>query len=164
VLTMQERKGKIKGLRFCYVGEGNNVAASTGLLVAALGGEAIVASPKGFELPEKIQSLAGSLPGRLVQVEDPIEAAKGADVLYTDTWVSMGDEAKAEAQRRALSRYRIDDALIAQAPAAIVMHCLPAVRGEEITKEIMYSDRSAIWDQAENRLHVQKALLRRLLA
>jgi ornithine carbamoyltransferase len=164
VLTILERKGNIEGARLCYVGEGNNVAASTGLLVAALGGHAIVASPEGFELPDAILEEAKELPGTLEQTTDPMAAAKGADALYTDTWVSMGDEASAAAQRAALSAYRIDDALLARAPEAIVLHCLPAVRGEEITREIMYSDRSAIWDQAENRLHVQKALLRRLLS
>lgn len=157
--TILEHKGRIEGIKFCYVGEGNNVAASTGLLLAALGAEVKVASPKGMELKPEILAAARGLEGALVQLEDPVEAARGADVLYTDTWVSMGAEGSAEAQRKALSKYRIDDALLAVAPEAIVMHCLPAVRGEEITKEIMYGTRSAIWDQAENRLHAQKALL-----
>lgn len=157
--TILERKGRIEGIKFCFVGEGNNVAASTGLLLAALGAEVKVASPKGMSLKPEILAAARGLEGAFEPIEDPIEAARGADVLYTDTWVSMGAEGSAEAQRKALSRYRIDDTLMAVAPNAIVMHCLPAVRGEEITKEIMYGPRSAIWDQAENRLHAQKALL-----
>lgn len=162
--TILEHKGRIEGIKFTYVGEGNNVAASTGLLLAALGAEVKVASPKGMELKPDILAAAQGLEGALVQLEDPMEAARGADVLYTDTWVSMGAEAGAEAQRKALSKYRIDDAMLKAAPKAIVMHCLPAVRGEEITKEIMYGPQSALWDQAENRLHAQKALLAWLLS
>ena len=162
--TVLERKGRIEGIKFTYVGEGNNVAASTGLLLAALGAEVKVASPRSMMLKPDILAAAQGLEGSLVALEDPLEAARGADVLYTDTWVSMGAEAGAEAQRKALSAYRIDDAMLKLAPKAMVMHCLPAVRGEEITKEIMYGPQSAIWDQAENRLHAQKALLQWLLS
>lgn len=161
--TILEHKGRIEGIKFCFVGEGNNVAASTGLLLAALGAEVKVASPKGMALKPDILEAARGLEGAFLQLEDPMEAARDADVLYTDTWVSMGAESGADAQRKALSAYRIDEALLAVAPKAIVMHCLPAVRGEEITREIMYGPRSAIWDQAENRLHAQKALLAWLL-
>jgi ornithine carbamoyltransferase len=162
--TILEHKGRIEGIKFTFVGEGNNVAASTGLLLAALGAEVKVASPKGMSLKQDILAAAEGLEGSLVALEDPLEAAHDADVLYTDTWVSMGAESGAEAQRKALSAYRIDDAMLKLAPKAIVMHCLPAVRGEEITKEIMYGPQSAIWDQAENRLHAQKALLQWLLS
>ncbi|HJL40342.1 MAG TPA: ornithine carbamoyltransferase [Myxococcales bacterium LLY-WYZ-16_1] len=163
-LTIRERKGSIEGLRFVFVGEGNNVAASTGTLLCALGAQVWVASPRGYGLPDWVRKRCHGLPGELHSVESVQGAVEGADVLYTDTWISMGREAEAEARRRIFADFRIDSALLAAAPDAIVMHCLPAVRGEEIDTDVMQSERSAIWDQAENRLHVQKALLLRLLA
>jgi ornithine carbamoyltransferase len=159
-----ERKGKIEGLKIAFVGEGNNVAASLGLLSASLGAQVFVAAPEGYGLREEIRRAARSLLGSLVEVVDVGEAVGGADVLYTDTWVSMGQEDEAKERRERFRGYRIDrDALAKAKPDAIVMHCLPAVRDEEIETEIMYGPNSAIWDQAENRLHVQKALLRRLI-
>jgi ornithine carbamoyltransferase len=165
LLTLQERRGRIEGLRVAFIGEGNNVVASTGLLAAAFGAEVVVASPAGYGLPQPLLAQAGALAGSVTQLEDPREAARGADVLYTDTWISMGQEAEAEARRSLFGGYKIDAALLALArPDALVLHCLPAVRGEEIEVDVMYGPRSAIWDQAENRLHAQKALLLRLLA
>lgn len=164
-LTIQERKGELKGLRFAFVGEGNNVATSTGLLLAALGAQVRVASPAGYGLPPAVLDQAHGLAGTLTQVEDPVAAVRAADVVYTDTWISMGQEAEAEARRQIFGRYRVDQDLMRHADdEAIVMHCLPAVRGEEIDGDLMYEERSALWDQAENRLHVQKALLLELLA
>lgn len=164
-LTIQERKGELKGLRFAFVGEGNNVATSTGLLLAALGAQVRVASPAGYGLPPAVLDQAQGLAGTLTQVEDPVAAVRAADVVYTDTWISMGQEAEAEARRQIFGRYRVDQELMRHADdEAIVMHCLPAVRGEEIDGDLMYEERSALWDQAENRLHVQKALLLELLA
>lgn len=163
MLTILERRGKIEGSTITFIGEGNNVAASLALLGAMLGAEVRVASPVARGLPEEITTLAAKLPGHVVQLEDPLAAARGADVVYTDTWVSMGRENDAAELREAFNNYRIDDRVLSAAPNAIVMHCLPAVHGEEIEPEIMYGAQSAIWDQAENRLHVQKALLLQLL-
>lgn len=162
-LTIRERKGRLEGLRFAFIGEGNNVAASTGLLLAALGMQVVIASPAGYGLPPSQFERARGLAGTLECVEGVQEAVEGADVVYTDTWVSMGQELEAEARRSAFVGFKVDEALLESAPDAIVMHCLPAVRGEEIDTDVMYGERSAIWDQAENRLHVQKALMLRLL-
>lgn len=163
-LTIQERLGRIEGAVFAFVGEGNNVAASTGLLLAALGADVRVASPEDYGLPASILYRGRGLAGSIRQTTSVEEAVEGADVLYTDTWISMGQEDET-AQRRAVFRgYRIDgDVLRLASPNAFVMHCLPAVRGEEIDADVMYGPASAIWDQAENRLHVQKALLRAFL-
>jgi ornithine carbamoyltransferase len=123
--------------------------------------DVVVASPKGYGLPDRALQEAKGMEGRVVQVTDPKEAFDGAHVLYTDTWVSMGQEEEEKKRRQLFKGYTIDASAIARADAkAIVMHCLPAVRGDEIDVETMYGDRSAIWDQAENRLHAQKALLR----
>jgi ornithine carbamoyltransferase len=157
VLTIIERKGTIEGLRIAFIGEGNNVAVSIALLATALGAKVIVASPSRYGLP--------ALAKDIEQTEDVTAAVANADVLYTDTWISMGQEGEAEERRQAFFGYKIDRALLQRAKTdAIVLHCLPAVRGEEIDVDVMYSDQSAIWDQAENRLHVQKALLRRIAA
>lgn len=164
VLTIVERKGRIEGAKIAFVGEGNNVAASLGLLAASLGAHVVVASPEGYGLPASIQDLARDLPGSLEQVVEVARAVEGADVLYTDTWVSMGQEEEAMARRERFFGYRVDRSALGRAgPGAIIMHCLPAVRGEEIEASVMYGPESAIWDQAENRLHVQKALLRCLV-
>ncbi len=163
-LTVLERFGTVEGTTMAFIGEGNNVAASTGLLLAALGAEVRVASPAGYGLPDAIVSEADGLAGRLDSTTDPTAAVDGAHVLYTDTWVSMGQESEAGERRAHFRGYRIDADLVARArPDAIVMHCLPAVRGEEIDTDVMYGSQSAIWDQAENRLHAQKALLRMLM-
>lgn len=159
-LTIQQRLGRIEGIRFAFIGEGNNVATSTGLVLAMLGAEVVVASPEGYGLPARVLEEARGMKGEIRQVIDPVEAVKGAHAVYTDTWISMGQEAEAAERRKVFGRYRVDEALMAHAAAeAIVMHCLPAVRDEEIAASLMYDDRSAIWNQAENRLHAQKALM-----
>ena len=158
--TVFERKGRIEGIKFGFVGDGNNVAASTGLLFAALGADVVIASPDGYGLPETIQKLGEGLAGRFRQVQDVDEAIVGAEVLYTDTWVSMGQEEERMERLAKFRAYTVDDeALKKAAPGCVVMHCLPAVPGDEISAEVMNGPQSAIWDQAENRLHAQKALL-----
>jgi ornithine carbamoyltransferase len=156
LLTVREAFGSTDGRTLAYVGDGNNVARSLAVMGTAAGMDVIVSSPPGYEL----EAEAG---GR--RVADPREAVAGADVVYTDVWVSMGDEATADERRAALAPYRIDDDLLdAAAPDAIALHCLPAHPGEEIGEEVLYGDRQRIWDQAENRRHAQKALLELLLA
>jgi ornithine carbamoyltransferase len=156
LLTLRERFGELDGLRLAYVGDGNNVARSLAVLGELAGVEVVVASPPGYELEE----------GHGVKLTgDPRAAADGADALYTDVWVSMGDEQTADRRRADLAPFRLDGDLLAVAKErAIVLHCLPAHPGEEITAEALYGERSAVWDQAENRLHAQKALLEALLA
>jgi ornithine carbamoyltransferase len=155
LLTLRETFGRLEGLRLAYVGDGNNVARSLAVLGGAAGVEVVVASPEGYELEPQ----AGA-----TLVRDPAEAVAGAHAVYTDVWVSMGDEATAAERRAALERYRIDDALLDLArPDAIALHDLPAHAGEEITAEVLYGPRQRIWDQAENRRHAQKAMLEWLL-
>ena len=151
LMTMQEAFGKLDGLKLAYVGDGNNVARSLAV-VGALGGvEVAIASPAGYAL----EPVAGA-----TLTEDPLEAVAGAHAVYTDVWVSMGDEQTADARRAALAPYRIDDALLdSAAGGAIALHCLPAHPGEEITPDVLYGERQRIWDQAENRRHAQKAML-----
>ncbi len=156
LLTMREEFGQLDGLRLTYVGDGNNMARSLALIGPIAGVEVTVSSPAGYELEPE----AGA---RLER--DPAVAVSGADVVYTDVWVSMGDEVTAVRRRAALAPYRLDDALLDRAaPRAIALHCLPAHPGEEITAEVLYGSRQRIWDQAENRRHAQKALLELLLA
>jgi ornithine carbamoyltransferase len=156
LLTLRESFGTLDGLRLAYVGDGNNVARSLALLGTLAGVEVVVASPEGYELE----------PGTgATLVRDPAEAARGAHALYTDVWVSMGDEQSAAARRNAFADYRVDDALLDLArPDAIALHDLPAHAGEEISAEVLYGPRQRIWDQAENRRHAQKALLEWLLS
>jgi ornithine carbamoyltransferase len=162
LMTLKERFGNLGDLRVAYVGDGNNVCNSLMLLGAACGLHVAVATPKELRPDEQVVSAAGAA----VSVhEDPAEAAQGAHALYTDTWVSMGDEAEAQSRRKLLAAYQLNAELLEHArPDAVVLHCLPAHPGEEITEELLYGERSAIWDQAENRLHAQKALLELLLA
>jgi ornithine carbamoyltransferase len=155
LLTLRERFGDLDGLRLAYVGDGNNVARSLTIAGELAGVEVVVASPAGYQLEEGHGA-------RLT--DDPRAAADGADAIYTDVWVSIGDEAEAERRRADLAPYRVDADLVSVASdRAIVMHCLPAHPGEEITEDVLYGERSAVWDQAENRLHAQKALLELLL-
>jgi ornithine carbamoyltransferase len=162
LLTLRERFGKLEGLRLVYTGDGNNVAHSLMLLGAMAGVEVIVATPPELRPDERITQ---SLNGAASVTDDPLAAAEGAHAIYTDVWVSMGEADEAAASKRALLEpYRLDSALLERArPEAIALHCLPAHPGEEITEEVLYGDRSAVWDQAENRLHAQKALLEFLL-
>ncbi len=152
LMTLLERFGTLEGLKLAYVGDGNNMARSLLIAGRIAGVEVAVASPPELSLPEA--------PG-----VEPAEAVRGAHAVYTDVWVSMGDEDDAERRRELLAPYRIDAELLAQArDDAIVLHCLPAHPGEEITEDVLYGERSAVWDQAENRLHAQKALLEHLLS
>jgi ornithine carbamoyltransferase len=156
LLTLRERFGDLQGLRLAYVGDGNNVARSLAIAGERAGMEVVVAAPPGYQLEEGHDAKL---------TDDPRAAASGADAIYTDVWVSMGDEAEADRRRADLAPFRVDaDLLSAAADRAIVLHCLPAHPEEEITAEVLYSDRSAVWDQAENRLHAQKALLEMLLS
>jgi len=153
--TMRGRFGSLEGVKVAYVGDGNNVARSLAILGRMAGVEVRVATPPGYELEPGLAAL---------DTHDPREAAAGADVLYTDVWVSMGDEAEAERRRADLDPYQLNEELLDLGSArAIALHCLPAHPGEEITEGALYGERSAVWDQAENRLHAQKALLELLL-
>jgi ornithine carbamoyltransferase len=164
VFTVRERFGRLEGLVVAFVGDGNNVYHSLALLGAALGMEIRLAHPAGYAPNDRIvaraKELAAGSGGRLTFGHDPAAAVRGAAVVYTDAWTSMGQEAETEERRDAFAGFRVDDALLdAAGPDALVMHCLPAHRGEEITSAVMDGPRSLIWDQSENRLHVQKALL-----
>jgi ornithine carbamoyltransferase len=164
LLTLGEAYGSLEGLRLAYVGDGNNVARSLAVLGPLAGLEVAVASPAGYTLEDEPLRAAGSS-GSVKLYSDPHEAVAGAAAVYTDVWVSMGDEETAEQRRAALLDYRIDDALLDEAaPGAFAMHDLPAHPGEEITAEVLYGSRQRIWDQAENRRHAQKALLELLVS
>jgi ornithine carbamoyltransferase len=169
LFTIRERFGRLDGLVLAFVGDGNNVYHSLALLGAMLGLEVRLAHPPGYGpnpgIVELARELAVSRGGKLVFGQDPTEIVRDASVVYTDAWTSMGQEVETEARRDAFARYRVDDALLDVAgPEVVAMHCLPAHRGEEITSAVMDGPRSIIWDQSENRLHVQKALLVELLA
>jgi ornithine carbamoyltransferase len=155
LLTLKEHFGELDGLRLAYVGDGNNMARSLAILGRIAGVEVVVSSPEGYRIEEGLAEL----------VDDPKAAVAEADAIYTDVWVSMGDEETADQRRADLAPYQVNDELLAAASdRAIALHCLPAHPGEEISAEVLYGERSAVWDEAENRLHVQKALLERLLA
>jgi ornithine carbamoyltransferase len=168
VFTMGERFGAVRGLVVTFVGDGNNVYHSLALLGGALGMEIRLAHPPGYapnvRIVARATELADASGGRLTFGSDPVDAVRGAAVVYTDAWTSMGQEAETEERRDAFAGYRVDDALLdAAGPDAVAMHCLPAHRGEEITSSVMDGPRSLIWEQSENRLHVQKALLTEVL-
>jgi ornithine carbamoyltransferase len=168
VFTMRERFGRLEGLVVAFVGDGNNVYHSLALLGAALGMEVRLAHPAGYAPNEPIvaraRALAKASGGRLTFGHDPFEAVRGAAIVYTDAWTSMGQEAETEERRDAFAGFRVDDALLdAAGPDVLAMHCLPAHRGEEITSAVMDGPRSLIWEESENRLHVQKALLVEIL-
>jgi ornithine carbamoyltransferase len=153
-LTIRNRLGTLEGVRVAWVGDGSNVLVSLAALGELLGYEVVAACPAGYEPAN----------GAVSVVRDPREAVRAADVVVTDTWISMGQELERAQRLHDLEPYRLDEALLALAsPDAFVMHCLPAHPGEEIAGEVLYGTRSAIWDEAENRLHVQKALLALLL-
>jgi ornithine carbamoyltransferase len=155
LLTLRERFGELDGLRLAYVGDGNNVARSLAILGERAGVEVVIAAPAGYQLEE----VAGAKLS-----DDPRAAAAGADALYADVWVSMGDEDEAQRRLADLAPFQLDADLLAVAKErAVVLHCLPAHPGQEISAEVLYGSRSAVWDQAENRLHAQKALLEMLL-
>ena len=164
VMTIRERFGRVAGIRVAYVGDGNNVCHSLMAACAALGADMVVATPPayapGAEPVARARAAAAASGGSLELGNDPVAAVNGADVVYTDVWTSMGQEAEQEERLRAFEGFTVDDALLEHAAGrAIVMHCLPAHWGEEITEDVLHGPRSAAWDQAENRLHAQKALL-----
>ena len=162
--TLWERGVDLAALRLAWVGDGNNVCHSLMLAGALLGTEMVVASPPGYEPNPGVVATVRKLGGRLQLTHDPKEAATGADVLYTDVWVSMGQEAEREQRQEAFSRYQLNDTLVGFAkPSAVVMHCLPAHRGEEVTDPVLDGPRSIVLDQSENRLHAQKAVIFELL-
>jgi ornithine carbamoyltransferase len=167
VFTLRERFGRLDGLVLAFIGDGNNVFHSLALIAIAFGAQVRLAHPPGYGVDIAVEARIrdrASASGRLVLVTDPAEAAQGADVLYTDAWTSMGQEAEAEGRRDAFRGYTVDRHLVARAgPDAVVMHCLPAHRGEEIAADVMDGPQSIIFDQSENRLHVQKALLVEIL-
>jgi ornithine carbamoyltransferase len=159
--TIRERFGTLEGIKLAYVGDGNNMAHSLMLLGGIAGMEVVVACPEELSPDPDIVARAGGA----VVTHDPAEAVAGAHVIYTDVWVSMGDEEQADHRRSLLRPYQVNEALLAQArPDAIVLHCLPAHVGEEVTEGVLYGPRSAVFDEAENRLHAQKALLEMLVA
>jgi len=166
--TLQERFGDLKNRRLAYVGDGNNVANSLLLTCAALGSSIRVATPAGYEPDPGIVVAAHQLAERtgadITLLNDPKEAVSGVDAVYTDAWVSMGDEAETEIRNRVFVPYRVDEELMSHAaPHALFMHCLPTHRGEEVTDAVIDSPQSVVFDQAENRMHVQKAILFLLL-
>jgi ornithine carbamoyltransferase len=167
-MTLRERVGTLKGRTIAYVGDGNNVAASLAHAAAMLGVHLHVASPEAYQLPHAVVQQATAVArhgARLRLFSEAADAVVGADAIYTDTWTSMGQEAEAEIRRQVFAAYQVNDALMTLArPGALFMHCLPAHRGEEVTDEVFESPVSVVFDQAENRLHGQKALLLMLLA
>jgi ornithine carbamoyltransferase len=162
--TLWERGLDLAGLRLAWIGDGNNVCHSVLLLGALWGTSSVVAAPPGFEPRQAVLEACRALGGRVEITTDPREAARKADVIYTDTWVSMGQEAERERRLDAFQRYQVNETLLGFArPAALVMHCLPAHRGEEITDAVLDGPQSVVLDQAENRLHAQKGLIVTLL-
>jgi ornithine carbamoyltransferase len=156
LMTLRQRFGELEGLKLAYVGDGNNVARSLAIVGRLAGLQVVIAAPEGYRLEPELG---------VEQTGNPKAVAENADALYTDVWVSMGDETDAERRRADLRPFQLNDELLAAAnERAIALHCLPAHPGEEITAEVLYGKRSAVWDQAENRLHAQKALLEMLLA
>ena len=166
-MRLVEQWGDCRGRRVAFVGDGNNVATSLAHVTSMLGVTLHVASPEGYDLPDSVvaEAAAVALDGaRVVRHRDPRDAVAGADAVYTDVWASMGEEHELPARKQLFLPYQVDDALMAcAAPDAIFMHCLPAHRGEEVTAAVFESPRSVVFDQAENRLHAQKALLLTLL-
>jgi ornithine carbamoyltransferase len=167
-LTMQEVKGRLEGLKVAFVGDGNNVANSLLFGAAQLGVRIAVASPPGYEprseTVEWVERTASTTGAACLVTSDPVEAVRQADVIYTDVWTSMGQEHETDVRRRVFASYQVNERLVAHArPDAVFMHCLPAHRGEEVTAEVIDSPRSVVFQQAENRLHAQKAILHELL-
>jgi ornithine carbamoyltransferase len=161
--TLSERWGSVAGRTIAFVGDGNNVATSLVHAGLLLGAHMRVATPKGYALPGGVAAVADRVaaPGAsLRQFTDPKEAVKGADAVYTDVWTSMGREVEYAERTKIFSRYQVNEGLMARAnPGALFMHCLPAHRGQEVTDEVIESPTSVAFDQAENRLHAQKAML-----
>jgi len=166
VLTIQEHCGRIEGVKIAFIGDGNNVARSLAFACGKLGMKMVVASPAGYELDADSIETANQMSVNCVsQANDPGEAVTDANIIYTDTWVSMGQEDEKRERRASFAGFQVNAELLKSAPAnAKIMHCLPAYRGYEITDEVAESDNSIMFDQAENRLHLQRALLKKLLS
>jgi ornithine carbamoyltransferase len=166
ILTIREHCGDMHGLKIAYIGDGNNVARSLVFACAKFGMKIVLASPEGYQLdPELIARTNQNAPDTAEQISDPLVAVAGADIVYTDTWTSMGQEAEKTKRTEDFNGFQVNAELMSHAPAeAKVMHCLPAHRGFEITDEMAESKNSLIFDQAENRLHFQRALLKKLLS
>ena len=169
LLTIYENKGGLEGIKIAYVGDGNNVAVSLALAAASVGANFAIASPPGYSIPapvvEEARKRARATGGNVTLAESPQQVARDADVVYTDVWVSMGQEAEAERRRKALEPYQVDVDLLAQArDGALFMHPLPAHPGEEISAGLLEHPQSVVFDQAENRLHIQKAILTEILS
>ena len=166
VLTIQEHFGRVKGIKIAFIGDGNNVARSLAFVAGKLNMKLVVASPRGYELDIETIRRANALTlACTTQVNNPHAAVAGADVIYTDTWVSMGQESEKAQRQKDFAGYVVDAKLVAAAPKHVkIMHCLPAYRGYEITDEVAESPASIMFDQAENRLHFQRALLKKLMA
>jgi ornithine carbamoyltransferase len=164
VMTIRERFGHLEGLKVVYLGDGNNVCASLMVASAKLGMDFVAATPPAYRPDEEPVRIAREAGGSVELLDDPRAAVEGADVLYTDVWTSMGQEDERERRLRDLAGYGIDAELMSRAgDNAIVLHCLPAHYGEEITEDVLYGPQSAVWDEAENRLHAQKALMALLI-
>jgi ornithine carbamoyltransferase len=160
VMTIRERFGRLEGLKVAYLGDGNNVCASLMVACAKLGMDFVAATPAGYRPDDEAVRIAREAGGAVELIDDPRAAAQGADVLYTDVWTSMGQDEERERRLEDLAGFGINAELVGLADdAAIVLHCLPAHYGEEITEDVLYGPQSAVWDQAENRLHAQKALM-----
>ena len=165
LFTISEKRGQLAGLKLAYVGDGNNVATSLLFAAAKTGLDIALASPPGYELPAEVVEKARAFArGQISLTTDPALAVQGADIIYTDVWASMGREAEREKRLKVFPPYQVNAALVEKAkPDVLVMHCLPAHRGEEITSEVMDGPHSIVFDQAENRMHLQKAILAMLL-
>ena len=166
VLTIQEHCGRLEGVKIAFIGDGNNVVRSLAFACAKLGMKMVVATPVGYELDAESVQKANRISAEAVaQTNDPAQAVVGADIIYTDTWVSMGQEEEKQKRRADFAGFQVNVELVKSAPAnAKIMHCLPAYRGFEITDEVAESPNSIIFDQAENRLHFQRALLKKLMS
>ncbi|HUF33127.1 MAG TPA: ornithine carbamoyltransferase [Acidimicrobiales bacterium] len=165
LLTIRQHFGDLAGRVIAYVGDGNNVARSLAIASAMVGAEVRLGCPSGYQCPEVDLDRVRSLGGSVVVAERPEDAVEGADVVYTDVWASMGQEAEAATRRRAFEGFTVDDRLMAAAsPTGIFLHCLPAHRGEEVSAEVLEGGRSMVWRQAENRMHAARGLLAHLLA
>ena len=169
LFTIQEKLGRLEDVKLTYVGDGNNVARSLAITCAKLGLRFVTASPEGYGLSDDFVAflktlVAGDLEAIFSQTTDPKEAARDADVVYTDVWASMGKEAETEKRREDFRGYQVNRQMLKKAkPRALIMHCLPAHRGQEITDEVIDSPRAIVFDQAENRLHIAKAVLKWLI-
>lgn len=164
LLTIKEAFDGFSDVRVSWVGDGNNVASSFVIGSAIVGLDLTVASPSEYQIDDWVMNVAEEVGTPPTMMDDPVEAVAGADVIYTDVWVSMGNEAEREERLAAFEGYQLNESLLSHAPEANVMHCLPAHRGEEITAEVLEGDRSLVWEQAENRLHAQNGLLVNILA